>query len=117
MHELPVVQDIIRVVGDEAAKTDASRVTSITIVVGEMSSVVDESVQMYFELLAEGTPLEHARLLFEHRYATLRCSACGREFEHRHGFACPVCGGDGVLVKGTGRELYIRSFEAEPASA
>lgn len=113
MHELPVVQDIIRVVNNEAEKNRFVRIKSITVVVGEMSSVVDESVQMYFELLAEGTPCEQAKLIFEHRFATLKCSACGHEFEHRKSFSCPLCGGDGILVKGTGRELFIQSIDGD----
>lgn len=113
MHELPVVEDVIRVVGEQAEDRHLKRVSRITLVIGELSSVIDESVQMYFELLAEGTLCEGAALAFEHVPATLRCTACGSEFPHTHGFSCPRCGGDGMLVKGTGRELYIRSIDGE----
>ncbi len=88
-------------------------VAKITIVLGELSSVMDESVQMYFELLAEGTPCEGARLVFEHKPAMLRCTACGHEFPHGRNFSCLRCGGESVLIKGTGQEMYIRSIDGE----
>ena len=113
MHELPVVTDVVKVVNEAARERSCGRVTSITIVVGELSSVIDESVQMYFELLAEGTPCEGAVLRFIHVPALLKCSSCGEQFEHKDSFSCPKCGGDGMLVKGTGRELYVKSFETE----
>ncbi len=113
MHELPVVQDVIRVVGEEARARSLSRVSSITLVLGELSAVMDESVQMYFELLAEGTPCEGAVLRFEHTAARLRCIACGHEFEHKKSFDCPCCGGESHLIKGTGQELYIKSIDGE----
>lgn len=113
MHELPVVEDVLRVAGEEAAQRHLHRVSRISLIIGELSSVMDESVQMYFELLAEGTLCEGAALVFEHVPATLRCTVCGAEFPHAGSFSCPWCGGDGMLVKGTGRELAIRSIDGE----
>jgi len=113
VHELPVVTDVIKVVSEEAEKLGLKRIDRITLVVGELSSVMDESVQMYFELLAEGTPCGAAKLVFEHLGATFRCSACAYEFEHKKRFECPLCGGEALLVKGSGRELYIKSIDGE----
>ena len=113
MHELPVVMDVIKIVNIEAEKRHFGHVSSITLVLGELSSVMDESVQMYFELLAENTPCEHAKLLFEHVPATFRCSECGHEFPHEKAFDCPECGGEALLVKGTGRELYIKAIDGD----
>lgn len=113
MHELPVVKELIKIVSAEAERRHLKTVKSITVVVGELSSVVDESVQMYFELLAQETPCEGAQLRFEHRPAMLKCTSCGNEFEHRHRFECPVCGAQGTLIRGTGLELYVKSIDAE----
>ena len=113
MHELPVVTDVIRIVNAEADKRHLRSVSGITLVIGELSSVMDESVQMYFELLAEHTPCANAKLRFEHVPATFRCSECGYEFPHEKSFDCPRCGGEALLVKGTGRELYIKAIDGE----
>lgn len=113
MHELPVVLDIVRVMKEEAKKHEFQKITRIVLVIGELSSIIDESVQMYFEITAKNSPCEDAKLIFEHRPAMLKCQACGREFPHDKNFNCPDCGGDSMLMKGTGREFYIRSFEGE----
>lgn len=113
MHELPVVLDVIKIANEEAAQRQLKTISQITLVVGELSSVMDESVQMYFDMLSENTPCEGAKLVFEHVYAIFRCAACQHEFPHSLGFYCPECGGEGLLVKGTGRELYVKSVVGE----
>jgi len=113
MHELPVVIDIVRVMDEEAEKRGFKEVTQIDLVIGELSSIIGESVQMYFEIVAENSVCAGAKLTFEHRSAMLKCELCGKEFPHEGSFNCPDCGGDSVLVKGTGREFYIRSFDGQ----
>lgn len=113
MHELPVVLDIVRVINEEAEKRGFQKITQINLVIGELSSIVDESVQMYFEIAAKGSPCSHAKLFFEHHPAMLKCQKCGKKFPHKKDFICPHCGGDSVLVKGTGNEFYIRSFAGQ----
>lgn len=113
MHELPVVLDIIRVMDEESKKRGFQKITQINLVIGELSSIVDESVQMYFEIAAKDSTCAHAKLQFEYRPAMLKCQKCGKEFPHEKNFECPFCGGDSVLVKGTGTEFYIRSFDGQ----
>lgn len=113
MHELPVVIDIVKVIGEEAEKRGLKKVTEINLVIGELSSIIDESVQMYFEIIAEGKVCEGAKLNFEHTRAMLKCQKCSKEFPHEKSFNCPYCGGDGFLIKGTGREFYIKSFDGQ----
>lgn len=113
MHELPVVLDIVRVMDEEAKKKGLQKITQINLVIGELSSFVDESVQMYFEIVAKDSPCSGAQLVFEHRPAMLKCQRCGREFPHDKSFVCPDCGGDSILQRGTGNEFYIRSFEGQ----
>lgn len=112
MHELPVVIDIVRVMDEEAKKRNLIKVTQINLVIGELSSIIDESVQMYFEVIAEKSCCAGAKLTFEHVPAMLKCTRCGEEFPHSKSFDCPSCGGESVLVKGTGREFYIKSYES-----
>ncbi len=113
MHELPVVLDIVRIVEEEASKRGFKEIAQIDLVIGELSSVMDESVQMYFELMAKNSICAGAKLVFEFRPAMLKCSACGNEFPHAQSFECPACGGDSVLITGTGREFYIRSITGQ----
>jgi len=113
MHEMAVTANILDMVLAETARAGASRVTAITLVIGELSSIIDESVQMYFDLLSEQTPAAGATLVFTRIPATLQCSACGQSFaKHGSQFACPHCGGPSRLT-GAGQEFYIDSIEVE----
>jgi len=113
MHELPVVLDIVHVMDEESKKRGIEKITQIDLVIGELSSIIGESVQMYFEVVAENNVCAGAKLTFEHKPAMLKCKQCSKEFPHEKSFSCPYCGGDAVLVKGTGREFYIRSFDGQ----
>lgn len=113
MHELPIVEDIINVMDQEAEKNQIQKITEIKLVIGELASVVSECVQMYFDIASKGHACENAKLVFEHRQAVLRCSNCGYEFPHQRSFICPECGGESNLIRSTGTDFYIESYEAE----
>ncbi len=113
MHELPVVEDMIRQLDEESAKRGISSISSVELVIGELSSVVGEAVQMYFDVLSDGHSCEGAKLNFTFVQARLKCSSCGEEFDHKKDFVCPLCGAQARLIKGSGREFYIKSFHTD----
>jgi hydrogenase nickel incorporation protein HypA/HybF len=110
MHEYPITERIIRIAEKRGAEAQASRVEAITLVVGEQSGFIGESIRMYFGIIAEGTLCEGAELVIKPVRPKLRCAACGAYF-HREplSFVCPECGGDGAPT-GIGREFYIESI-------
>lgn len=113
MHEYAVTQNIVEIAVKEAKAAGAGRIIEIKIVIGDLSSIIDESVDMYFEILSKGTLAEGARLKFKRMPAVLNCSSCGNSFNKPgKGFECPLCGGSGKLT-GAGREFYIESLEVE----
>ena len=113
MHELSVTQSMLNLALEYAEQASAKRITRINLVIGELSGIVDESVQFYFDFVSKDTLAEGARLAFERMLARLRCRACGHEFALEDGnWACPVCqamGGEFVA----GREFYMDSIEVE----
>lgn len=111
MHEYGITQNIINMVIEEANKNNAKQVTSINIVIGELSGIIDQSVQMYFDMLASDTICHGARLVFTKQNAILKCTACQNMFERNpKTFDCPKCGGTGRLTD-KGKEFYIESIE------
>lgn len=113
MHEYSVTQNIINLAVEEAQKNGAQKIKFITLVVGELSSVIDESVQMYFDILSEDTIAQGAQLTFRKVKAQLECKGCGKTFERKsNSFDCPHCGGLGKLTE-VGKEFYIESIEVE----
>lgn len=113
MHEYGIAREIVRIAAKAANDAGARRVTGIKLVVGDLASLVDESVQLYFDLLAEETPVAGAQLTFERVPAELICQSCG----HRYQLAgrqwhCPLCGGEGHLGE-KGREFYVASVDVD----
>ena len=113
MHEYAVTKNIIEIAVKEAKAANAGKILEIKLVIGDLSSIIDESVQMYFEIISQGTVAEGAKLSFKRKPAILYCSSCAENFEKPgKGFECPVCGSTGTLT-GAGREFYIESLEVE----
>ena len=112
MHELPVTESILEVAVEAAKNAGARRITSISLVVGDLSSVVDDSVQFYFDILSKGTLAEGATLVFQRQHARARCSECGHEFEVSPPLppCCPKCDRVSLQVTG-GRDFFLESIE------
>ncbi|MBI4758025.1 MAG: hydrogenase maturation nickel metallochaperone HypA [Chloroflexi bacterium] len=117
MHELPVTENILAIALEEAARVHASKVTAINLVVGDMASIVDDSVQFYFDFLSKDTPAAGAALNFRRVPPQLRCGECDQHFDFRmeeleQGLACPHCGGSRLeMVSGT--EFYVESIDVD----
>jgi len=113
MHELAVTESIIAIAERHAQAAHATRILRIALVIGELSSIVDDSVQFYFDHLAAGTLAEGAQLVFERRPLVLRCAACAHAWQPSAGdWTCPHCGEARASVA-EGREFYVDSIEVE----
>jgi hydrogenase nickel incorporation protein HypA/HybF len=92
MHELAVTESILEIATQEAEAHTASKVTDIYLRLGQLSSIVDESVQFYWDAISQGTVAEGAKLHFTHVPARLRCKDCGTEFGLSEELTpCPAC--------------------------
>ncbi|NLD47837.1 MAG: hydrogenase maturation nickel metallochaperone HypA [Clostridiaceae bacterium] len=113
MHEYAVTKSLIKTCIDEAEKAGANKITEIRLVIGDLSTIIDESVQMYFDIMAEGTIAYGSKLVFKRIPAQFKCRSCGSLYNKpAKGYDCPVCGDYG-LPTGVGREFYIDSIEVE----
>lgn len=111
MHEYSVTKGLLELVISEAKRAGAVKVKEIRLVIGDLSTIIDESVQMYFDILSEGTMVEGAKLVFKRIPAEFKCKACGNTYvKPKNGFDCPKCGGMGNPT-GVGKEFYLESLE------
>jgi len=113
VHELAVTQHVLDVVLRHAGASAASRVTRVELVIGDMTSFVDDSIEFCFDALSAGTIAEGAELVFRRVPVKIRCRDCGAEFVPASAdWTCPVCGAyAGEVI--AGQELYVDSIEIE----
>ncbi|MFW6183078.1 MAG: hydrogenase maturation nickel metallochaperone HypA [Chloroflexota bacterium] len=111
MHELFATEQIKKIVLRHAQAAGAARVTDVFLVVGELSSMVDDAVQFYWDIISADTAAEGAHLHFRRVPAQMRCRACGCGYSPRQDLLCPECGsGDVELTEGEG--FYVESIMA-----
>ncbi len=92
MHELAVTESLLAIVIQFAEDNKASKVTDITLSIGALSSIVDDSVQFYWNHVSKDTIAEEAELHFNRIPAKLRCLDCETEFILEDELVpCPNC--------------------------
>ncbi len=112
MHELGIVYHIIRDVENVARTNGVRRVSSVTLLLGEVSGVVPDLLLDAWRWAADKKPItEGAELMVEPVAAVTHCDACGRDYATvEHGKICPHCGsGDTYLLQG--QEVMIKQIE------
>src|SRR5450759_2854179 len=100
MHELAVTESLLEIAIRHAQAQNAHRITDLYLVIGKWSSIVDDSVQFYWDIISDGTIAKGATLHFQRVPVVLTCQDCGKEYEHTsEEFACPHCGSAHAKVK------------------
>ena len=113
MHEYAVTENVVDIVCRHAVKAGARRVRRVHLVVGELSSIIDDSVQFYYDLISEGTVAQAAELVFRRVAVEVECGACGYVWQPADAdWTCPQCGQAQARVR-AGREFYVESIEVE----
>lgn len=117
MHELPVTQAVLDTALNAAQQAGATRIVAIDLVIGELSGIVDDSVQFYFDILSQGTGAAGAVLRFRRQPAQARCLDCDHSYNAAPPLAsfCPECGSLRLQVTG-GRQFFLESIEIDDQS-
>jgi hydrogenase nickel incorporation protein HypA/HybF len=113
VHELAVTENLLQTAIRHAEAAGAHRVTDLHLVIGELTSIVGDSVQFYWDLVSQGTPCAGARLHFERVAARFRCQDCSTEYSLDGDLrGCPNCAGTRVAVV-AGAEFRLESIEVD----
>jgi len=113
MHELSITENILEIALRHAQKANALRIAHLYLVIGQLASVVDESVQFYWDIIAQGSPAEGATLHFRRIPTTLRCAQCHQQYQPSGGdFACPLCHSPQFSVV-SGQEFFVEAIDIE----
>lgn len=116
MHELAVTENILAIALRHAAQSGATKITDLHLVVGELSSIVDDSVQFYWDIISDGTPAAGATLHFRRVPAQLSCRSCGQTYSPRENLPCPACGSLDIAII-AGEEFYLEAIDIVPTAA
>lgn len=113
MHELAITQNILDIAINEARAAQANQITKIRLSIGELSGVVGECVQFYFDFLKKDSIAENATIDFETVPAKLRCRDCQTSFQLNDSYwSCPCCHSTNVEII-EGQNCFIESIEVE----
>jgi hydrogenase nickel incorporation protein HypA/HybF len=113
VHELSIAQSLVDSIRAELSTRGNPHLVRAGVLVGELSGVQPDALRFSFEVIIQGTELEHAALDIEHVPLKYRCRGCSHEFPVvAYRTECPRCGGlDGVAVAGD--ELRLTFLELE----
>jgi hydrogenase nickel incorporation protein HypA/HybF len=113
MHELAVTESILNIAMKHASQEQAKKVTNLYLVIGRLSSIIDDSVQFYWDIVADGTLCEGSTLHFKRIPAEMHCLNCDHQYVLDSELTpCPVCGSMQLKVI-SGDQFYLDSMEIE----
>ncbi len=113
MHELSVTQNLLEISLRHATSAGAKRIINIYLVIGQLSSIVDESVQFYWDIIAKDTIAEGANLHFKRVPAQMLCLDCQKRYSPNDcDFRCPNCKGTKIKVV-SGDEFMVEAIDIE----
>lgn len=112
MHELSVTESILEIALRHAQEAKAKHINDLYLVIGQLSSIVDDSVQFYWDIISKDTLAEGAKLHFKRIPAQLACLECGNEYSPDGDLTCPACHSARVRVA-AGDEFRLDAIDVE----
>ncbi len=113
MHELAVTENLLKSALRHGEAASARHVTDLHLVIGDLATIVGDSVQFYWDIVSKGTLCEGACLHFQRVPAELRCLDCGTQYKLDGDLAdCPACASARVRVV-AGDEFRLEAIEVE----
>jgi len=114
MHELGVVFKVIDLVEEVAVENKLSHIHSVTIELGEVSTVIDSYLQNCWKWAVGREELtKDAILVVEQIPALNECMDCGGVFGTvEYGKKCPICESTNTFLL-QGNEFNVKEIEGE----
>jgi hydrogenase nickel incorporation protein HypA/HybF len=112
-RELAATQSILAKALLKARESNAKRIKSLQLVLGEISELNKNFIQKHWDEISQGTPAERSQLHFRFIDAEVQCMACFMKYHPLNGkIRCPHCGSYGAKIL-TGEEFYLESVELD----
>lgn len=112
MHELGVVIDVINTVENFAKKNGITKIDTVALQIGELSSMIPRYIELCYPIAANGTLLQDTKLEIEILPGNARCKNCNKVFNLiQNSGRCPECKGIDLEIL-CGREFIIKEIIA-----
>lgn len=111
MHEISMVEDVLRIILGVATENNIRCIDNVNLVIGEYMQVKPDLVVFAFDAAKEGTIASNAKLRLEIEPVEICCESCGNMFVLRKNkYECPICSSSQLeIIKG--KYMYIKSIE------
>lgn len=113
MHELSIAQNIIEIVTNTFAKSNAQQINEIELEIGEFSGVELDALEFALETSLESTQFKNAEFFITTRQGRGNCNNCKSEFEMKTLYdTCPDCNSFDIDIV-QGQELRVKSINVD----
>lgn len=113
MHEMSLAEGVLQIIEDYAGRDSFSRVKSVVLEIGDLSSVEVESLKFCFDAVIRDSIAAGAVLEIERVPGTGFCLPCGVSVPIAALYdACPRCGSYQVQAT-AGTEMRVKELQVE----
>ena len=112
MHELGVVIEVVKTVEDFARKNGVTKIDTLVLQIGELSSMIPKYVEACYPAAVDGTLLQETKLKIEILPGNAICKKCNKVFnliDNKN--TCPNCGSTDREIL-SGKEFMIKEIIA-----
>lgn len=113
MHEMALTEGILDLLEEQAKQQSFSRVRTIWLEIGELSTVDPEALVFCFDALRSGTLADGAKVEIIRVPGQAFCLGCARTVALAQRYdCCPECGGEQLQVTG-GDGMRVKELEVD----
>jgi hydrogenase nickel incorporation protein HypA/HybF len=113
MHELAITEQILNLALHHAKEANARQVTDLHLQIGALSTIIDDSVQFYWDIISKDSLCQGATLHFQRTPAQFHCHTCNQDYTLANELtACPHCDGIQVQII-SGQEFQLMAIDVE----
>jgi hydrogenase nickel incorporation protein HypA/HybF len=113
MHEMSLCEGVLRILEEQARVNNFTRVKTVWLEIGDLSSVEKEAMRFGFDVVMKGSLADGAKLEIIEVPGQAWCMQCMKPVTIKHRYdACSDCGGHQLQVTG-GEEMRIKELEVD----
>ncbi|MCP5267876.1 MAG: hydrogenase maturation nickel metallochaperone HypA [Zoogloeaceae bacterium] len=113
MHEMSLAEGVVQIIEDAAREQGFSKVKTVFLEIGWLSSVEPDAMAFCFDAVSRGTVADGAKLEVIDVPGEGQCLSCGKTVAISAVFdPCPACG-EFPVQPTAGTEMRVRELEVE----